>query len=983
MAGSETTSLGMSPDSSTTATAAAASAHTDLTPIIGIGASAGGLEACEAFFRNVQPQSGLAYVVVQHLPPDHTSLLPEILQRCTHMKVIEAQHNLLLKPDCVYVMPPSREMRVSRGRLQLTLPTKPRGHNLPINTFFQSMAGGYDEAATGIILSGTGTDGTLGLKAILEAGGMTLVQTPGSAKYDGMPTSAIQQGVAMYVLSAEDMPAKLLLNPRQYKNPQQPDSDIIALLTTLHNSTGQDFLKYKKTTIRRRVARRMGFHHIDSLSVYTRYLAENPTEAKTLFKELLINVTQFFRDPDVFKQLEDEVLPKLFKDRLGSDVVRVWIAGCASGEEAYSVAILFREYLDATGTHNKVQIYATDLDDCSISVARSGLYPATIQECVSPERLRRFFTQEEGGYRVKKVVREMLVFAVQNVIKDPPFTQLDLLCCRNLMIYLESELQHQLVRAFHFALKPGGVLCLSPSESIGNQTDIFATLDRKWKLYKARPTARTIPKLMMEETRLMGDGKTNKVEATGKKTPPVNFTELTRRVLLQTYAPASVVTDLQGNILYVYGETGKYLRPAPGHGTLNVVDMARGGLQLELQAAIHSAVHEHEATVDREVDTTPPNPLEKVSLSVRRLSGPGLSDEAFLIVSFKDIPRSPAEVLLPPGNGTDSQELRRIHQLEHQLAQAEDNLQAALQFHQTTNEEYRLAHEEMQSTNEELQSTNEELETSREELRSINEELVSVNAELHRKIVQLDDLQNDLKNLFENIKVGTILLDLDLAIRRFTREATSVYRLVEADLGRPLADIKSSLARSDLTGEAKTVLDTLKPHESQVETVEGGIYLARIQPYRTRDNRIGGVVLTFTDIAQHVLAERRAQLARSFAEGIVETVHELLLVLDPELKVMSASRAFYEYFRAKPENTLGRPLYELGERQWDIPALRELLEKVLPGHTRLDNYDVSLMFPSLGERKLRLNVSRIAHPTNKAKGETQLILLAMAATDIV
>ena len=980
MAGEPTTAPApeMSPDPTPAATPAS-SIEAGQTPIIGIGASAGGLEACEAFFRNVQPHSGLAYVVVQHLSPDHVSMLTEILQRSTHMKVMEAQHDMRLKPDCVYVMPPNSEMTVSRGTLQLTPPLKPRGHNLPINTFFYSLARDGDEAATGIILSGTGSDGTLGLKAIMEAGGITMVQAPDSAKYGGMPTSAIQQGVAMYVLPVEEMPARLLLSPRQYNNPQQPDADLGTLLTTLRNRTGHDFSQYKKTTIRRRIARRMGFHHIDSVPVYTRFLGENPLEANSLFQELLINVTQFFRDPEVFKLLQDEVLPQIFQGRRESDVVRVWISGCASGEEAYSVAILFREYLDAAESSFKVQIYATDLDDKSIPFARSGLYPPNIEEHVSPERLRRFFTKEEGGYRVKKMVREMLVFAVQNVIKDPPFTQLDLLCCRNLMIYLEPELQNQLVRAFHYALKPGGVLCLSPSESIGNHSDIFDTLDRRWKLYKTRPTARLTPKLMMEDTRWMSNNKKKQAEETPQKSPPINFTELTRRSLLQTYAPASVVTDLQGNIVYVYGETGKYLRPAPGHLTFNIVDMARGSLQLELKSAINLIVQNQQPTVDHEVAALPANPQEKVSFSVRHLTGTG-ADQGFLIVSFKDVLSSASDLSLAAEEGADSAELQRIRELERQLAQAQDNLQATLEVQQATNEEYKSASEEMQSTNEELQSTNEELETSREELRSINEELTTVNAELHHKIGQLADLQDDLKNLFENINVGTILLDLDLNIRRFTREATHVYRLVDADVGRPLADIKSSLTASDLTSEAQTVLDTLKTYESHVLTIDGGIYLARIQPYRTLDNRIAGVVLTFTDIGAHVLAEKNAQRAQNLAEALVDTVHEILLVLDGQLTVISASRAFYAFFQVKYEDTIGRPLYELGTAQWDITALRELLENILPQHTRLVDYDVNIELPTLGKRALRLNASRILD-TDSAISETQMILLAMTTQD--
>ncbi|TSA40544.1 MAG: SAM-dependent methyltransferase [Betaproteobacteria bacterium] len=955
------------------------STHTSGFPIVGIGASAGGLEAFEQLFRHLPPDSGMAFVLVPHLDPGHASILSEILQRTTAMPVVEAQDQMAVAPDHVYIIPPNRDMAIFHGVLQLSVPEQPRGQRMPIDAFLRSLAEDQGEQAVGIILSGTGSDGTLGLRAILGSGGISLVQEPASAKFDGMPVSAIQAGYATHVLAVEKMPEVLLASTRtlvihsEKPLPASAASGINRILMLLRNVTGHDFSLYKKSTIGRRIERRMSQHNLDDLEVYARHLKEHPAEVHTLFKELLINVTNFFRDPEAFVALKQDILPQLLADKPEDYVFRAWVSGCASGEEAYSIAILLREWMDETRREFKVQLYATDLDDDAIAVARAGIYPANIAQDVTPERLRRFFIKEEAGWRVKKEIREMVVFAIQNVIKDPPFTRLDLLSCRNLMIYLEPELQNRLIPAFHYALKPGGVLFLSPSESIGNHPDLFAAQNRKWKFYRAIHTVASTRTVIASGLGWTADNGGKAPGEVLKKVQETNFAELTKRMLLQAYAPASLLTDSKGDILYVHGDTGRYLRPAPGQATLNAIEMAREGLPLELRAAIRHAAELGTPTLGQALSVKTNGGFSSVGLSVRPLPNNGRN---LLLVSFQDVAQAAPAMPRRAKRSSGTAELQRIEELERDLAYTRENLQATIEEQQASNEELKSTNEEMQSTNEELQSTNEELETSKEELQSVNEELITVNAELQAKIEQLAGMQNDMKNLLDNINVGTVFLDQHLVIRRYTRAATSIYPLVAPDVGRPLADIKSNLEGDDLLAEAQTVLESLVPCEREVRTASGTWFLARIQPYRTVDNLIDGVVLTFTDITERIaaIAERKA---RELAETIVDTVREPLVVLDGALQVVSASSSFYRYFQVTPQDTVGRALYALGNGQWDIPALRELLENILPGNRAFDGHRVESDFPAIGYRKLLLNARCIPGKS----GTPQLILLAMEEAD--
>ena len=960
-------------------------------PIVGIGASAGGLEAFEGFFKACPADTGMAFVLVSHLSPDHHSLLTEILQRNTRMPVAQAVDQDRVAPNHVYIIPPNSDMSLLNGVLHLSQAITRRGLHLPIDGFFRSLADEQAERAIGIILSGTASDGTLGLRAILGAGGVCMVQTPATAKFDGMPQSAINSGYVTHVLSVEAMPAMLQELSRQsgYRKLVPPLvttntlSILNQILLQIHSSTGHDFSLYKKSTIGRRITRRMALNNIQDIAVYARFLKQNSNEVHGLFRDMLINVTSFFRDPEAFAMLKQHILPALLVGKPDDYVFRIWVAGCSSGEEAYSIAIVLHELMDEMHKNFKVQIFATDLDDNVINSARSGNYPVSITQDIEPERLLRFFTPNDQGYKIKNEIRQMVVFAVQSVIKDPPFTKLDLLSCRNLMIYLEQEQQNKLIPIFHFALKPGGVLFLSNSESITNHLYLFKQLSRKWKFYQAQKTEAKLSLVHFESITMTNKDTPVQKKIAISKAPAISVAALTNRVLLQFYAPASVTTDAKGNILYVHGDTSPYLSTPSGPVTTNVVDMARSGLQLALRTALQSAV-QGDPTLSSEVIMNTKEGEFKANFSVRRLTlsiSNANDDESLLLVSFQKVGGLSVAKRKRGKPVTTSEEHRRNEQLERDLVCAHENQQATIEEMQATNEELKSSNEELQSTNEELQSSNEELETSKEELQSLNEETITVNSELNTKIEQLSISQNDLKNLMDNVHTGIVFLDYELNIRSYTHEAVKVYRLITTDIGQPLDDITSNLKGGNLLAELHTVLKTLIPEEIEVQTHDGIYYLARIQPYRTRDNVIEGVVISLTNIdvlRQTTIKLAELELVQQLTEGIVNTVVEPLVVLDSDLKVIRTSEAFLQYFMVTTEQTVGYKIYELGNGQWNIPSLRELLEDILPQRQTIEGFVVEHDFPELGKRSMMLNARRI----KSSLGDTELILLAMVDIEI-
>ncbi|SMF28269.1 two-component system, chemotaxis family, CheB/CheR fusion protein [Alteromonadaceae bacterium Bs31] len=998
---------------------ASAVASSGQVPIVGIGASAGGLEAFETFFRVCPEGTGMAFVLVPHLDPGHESLLAEILQRSTSMKVTQAQDMMALEANCVFIIPPNREMTLVKGTLRLFLPEAAPGHRLPIDIFFKSLAADQGEKAIGIVLSGTATDGTLGLSAILAAGGACIVQDPTGAKYDGMPQSAISSGFATHILQVDGMPAELIRLVNEtgsaYKRPaistEKYSDGIDEVLVALRASSGHDFSQYKKSTIGRRIARRMSLHGIDNEGIYARLLKENPLEVKLLFKELLINVTSFFRDPEAFVELSKNIFPRLFKDKPPGYVFRVWVAGCSTGEEAYSIAILLSELQD-TGRQLRdlgitFQVFATDLDDEAITVARSGCYPAHIAEDISPERLERFFSKADEGYKVKKELRDMVVFAVQNVIKDPPFTKLDFLSCRNLMIYLESGLQNCLISTFHYALNPMGVLFLSTSESINNPPGLFLALDRKWKFYQAlHASERGWPRISIKRdifnphTTLNAASRSSEVNMSNNRVKPLSIADISHRVLLQSFAPASVTIDSAGNILYIHGDTGHYLRPAPGPVSNNVFEMAREGLQQALRSAVQRATSNAEPAFSEKVSVKTNGGFSLVQFAIQRLVEAPSGDN-LLLISFKNLenPHSGDAALesvvgvnaLAQDSEPGTADAGRIKALELQLAYAEETLKTQNEEQQAFYEELKSTNEELQSTNEELQSANEELETSKEELQSLNEETITVNAELNARIVQLTGIQNDMKNLLDSVGTATLFLDHQLCIRRHTPAAAKIYRLIATDDGRPLSDIASNLDLDQqklLFKDLQKVLDTLIPIEREVQTADGEWFLARIQPYRTLDNVIEGVVLTFTSITSFKHASESAQLARDklaqteravtqtaleLAEGIIDMVHEPLIVLDKTLLIVSANQAFFKAFNLAALDVVGRKIDEFASKHWSISSLKALLAKVLSEDQAAEAVPVEHKHPAVGECNSLLSARRIV----TAAGKTELILFSI------
>lgn len=823
-------------------------------PIVGIGASAGGLEALEQFLTHVPAGSGMAFVIVQHLDPTHKGIMPELLQRDTGMKVVQVKDRTRVRPDCVYVIPPNKDMSILHGVLHLLAPAAPRGLRLPIDFFLRALAQDQQEHSIGVILSGMGSDGTLGLRAIKEKAGVVLVQDPATAKFDGMPRSAIDAGLADMVAPAEELPAKILgylqRTPLFSKTePSLEDKTQSALekaVILLRAHTGQDFSLYKRNTLYRRIERRMGIHQIGKMSAYVRYLQENSQELDLLFKELLIGVTNFFRDPEVWNQLREQALPALLANRPAGQALRAWVPGCSTGEEAYSLAIALKEAVEAVkpGRSFTIQIFATDLDRDAIDKARQGLFPENIAADVSPERLKHFFVRDDHGYRVRKEIREMVIFAPQNLIMDPPFTKLDILSCRNLLIYLSPEVQKKLIPLFHYSLAPGGILLLGSAETVGGNSALFATLHGKSRIY--RRTESVLRPEPVEFPSSFSAGPAGSAEVRPGPQPPASLQTLADQLVLQHYAPPAVLVNDSGDILYVSGRTGKYLEPAAGKANWNLFVMARENLRYELSSAFQKALRQPGKTVLNGLTVGTNGGTQCVNVSVQRLDEPGPLHGLVMIV-FTDV-AAPVAVKTPGRPAAPPARHARLRELEQELLRVRAEARNTHEEMQTSQEEFRSANEELQSTNEELQSTNEELTTSKEEMQSLNEELQTVNAELQAKVDELSRASNDMKNLLDSTDIATLFLDKDLHVRRFTQQATKIIKLIPADVGRPVTDLATALRYPELADDAREVLRKLTAAEKPIGTHDGRWFSVRIMPYRTQDDRIDGVVITFTNI---------------------------------------------------------------------------------------------------------------------------------------
>jgi two-component system CheB/CheR fusion protein len=916
-------------------------------PIVGIGASAGGLAAFEAFFSGMPPliDPGMAFVLVQHLAPDHKSILTDLVRRYTRMQVFEVEDGMTVQPNSAYIIPPNRDMAFLNGALQLIEPSAPRGLRLPIDFFFRSLAQDQRERAICIVLSGTGSDGTLGVRAIKGEGGMVMAQNPDSTEYDGMPRSAISTGLVDYVLPPAEMPAELIAyaahafgkSPRPVVSPAKPENALKKVFIIVRSQTGHDFSLYKPSTINRRIERRMAVHRIETMDEYVMYIQQTPAEVESLFRDMLIGVTSFFRDPETFKALEQQVIPKIMDGKPAGAAIRVWSPACSTGEEAYSIAILLQERMEELKRSHKAQVFATDIDSRAIATARAGYYPASIAADIPPARLARYFSAEPdgGAYRVNKAIRDMLVFSEQDVIKDPPFSRLDLISCRNLLIYMDGDLQRRLIPLFHYALSPGGFLFLGTSETVGQFGEYFTAMDRKAKLYQRKEHAQGVQHALgwvlppMTESDAALPRAADKTAGTGKP----RMRELTEQAILQQVAPAGALVNGQGDILYLHGRTGLYLEPVPGEtGIDNILSMAREGLKRDLTTALHKAVLGKETVRRPGLRVKTNGDFTTVNLTVRPVTtGPSAaSREQLLYLVILEEAHQEAAPHAGEAEGSDTAVDARIAALKQELRVKEEYLLTSNEELESSNEELKSSNEEMQSVNEELQSTNEELETSREELQSVNEELATVNSELQTKVADLSRANSDMNNLLAGTGIGTIFLDRNLRILRFTPAVSRIINLILSDVGRPVGHIVSNLVGYDsLVADVQTVLDTLIPKEVNVRTREGTSYAMRIQPYRTQENVIEGAVINFMDVTEIKRMEEALRKANDLLRlaVVVRDASDAITVVDLDGRILAWNPGAVRLYGWSESEALGMNIRDLipeGLREEVLAVVRRL-----------------------------------------------------------
>jgi two-component system, chemotaxis family, CheB/CheR fusion protein len=941
-------------------------------PIVGIGASAGGLEAFSELLRYLPEKTGMAFVLVQHLDPKHGSALREILARMTKIPVTEVTQGVVVQSDHAYVIPANTNLTIKNGMLQLGSRVLTRGQHMPIDDFFRSLAQGAGQQAIGVILSGTASDGTEGCRAIKAAGGITFAQDEESAKYDSMPRNAVNAGCIDFILSPKDIARELggisqhpyvarVVEPGPEGFHGMVGSDLNALFGLLRESTGVDFTNYKHTTLHRRIRRRMVVHKVETLKDYLRFIGRKPEELDELYRDLLIHVTGFFREPEAFVALRKHVYPKLFEGRKPDNPIRVWVAGCSTGEEAYSIAITLLEYMwvhsrNISQAATAIQIFATDISDTALDRARTGLYTEAAVSEISAERLKRFFVRLDGGFQINKSIRDMCIFAKQNLVKDPPFSNLDLVSCRNLLIYLGPVLQRRVIPSLHYALKPGGYLMLGASENLGGFADHFGLVDKKDKIYQKRKTTARLTTYFAAADYL--PIKTGDSKVARDLPAPFTVEREVEHLLVNRFVPASIVVNDQMEIVQFQGKTGAYLEPPAGQPSFSVAKMAREGLLVDLRAALDTAKKTNAVVRKEGVQIQSEAGPREVSLEVVPLRGP-TAHERFYVVVFQDAARKP-EVLEDKGKARKMVKVARPaaqdEMLKRETNQLREQLRALIEEHETTAEEFKAAHEEVLSANEELQSTNEELETAKEELQSTNEELTTLNEEMQNRNAELGSANNDLLNLLGHVDIPVVMVSNDLRIRRFTPPAQKLLNLLPGDIGRRLGEIRPNLDVEDLETLAREAIRRATAQERQVRTKEGGWQVLHVRPYKTWDNRIEGAVISLQDVDA---LKRTLDQTREYADTIVESAREPILVLGSGLQVTAANPAFYRAFEVTPEETEGRLIYQLGNGQWNIPKLRELLEEIVPRNSRVDDFEMSHDFPHLGRRDMLLNARRV------------------------
>ena len=932
-------------------------------PVVGLGASAGGLDAVGKLFDALPAGNGIAFILVQHLDPTHESMMVELLAGHTPMKVQQAADGMRLEREHVYVIPPGSYLAIRDGALQLSKPRERRGARMPFDFFLRSLAEEVGERAIAVILSGTGADGSVGLKAIKEKAGLVIAQDPDEAGYNGMPRSAIMTGAVDLVLPVREMPDALAkyvgrMSVAGGANGNRPGDPATARLTEIIDlvraKTAHDFAVYKPGTLLRRIERRMALAAATDVGRYIKLLREDAGELERLAKDLLINVTGFFRDPEIFELLAEKVISDLVRAQPVSRPLRIWVAGCSTGEETYSLAMLFLEEIAAAKRAIKLQVFASDVDGDAVAFARDGFYPDSVAADVSPARLARFFAKEEHGYRVVPELRGAVVFTVQNVLADPPFARLDLVSCRNLLIYLRPEAQAKVLSLFHFALREGGILFLGGSETVGNADDRFEPIFKTQRIYRhigrSQPGEVAFPLASREDARAVGP-------PGARQAAPhrAGLGDLSQRLLLEAYAPPSVLINRKYECLYYIGATDRYLRVAPGEPSRDLLAMVRETLRSKLRAAIRQASEEHKRAVVLGGQLSEGGNAASVSIVVQPVDNAG---EELLLVSFLDEPKSEQRGVRS-GAPPDRVEASRIEELERELDASRKELQSAIRDLEIANEEQKAINEEALSVNEEFQSTNEELTTSKEELQSLNEELNALNSQLQETLELQRSTSNDLQNILFSSDVATIFLDRDLNIRFFTPAAKALFRVIASDIGRPLADITSLSADSDLLADARRVLASLAPLKREIEAEDGVWYNRRILPYRSGESRVEGVVITFANVSEIKAAEQAIDAARAYSDSIIDTIRQPLVVLDEGLRVVSANRSFYDMFALLPERTVGQPLDGAGELHADGPGMRGFLDRVRSEPAPVEDCEIELDLPRLGRRVLLFNARKI------------------------
>jgi two-component system CheB/CheR fusion protein len=971
--------------------------------VVGIRASAGGHEPLEHIFTAVPVDCNLSFVVVMHVPAEGPSLLTDLIRRYTSMEVLTAEDGMPLLPNTVHVIPPGVTLTVKEGKLRLD-PGEVTGRtHHPIDRFFTSLAADYGARAIAVV-SGFGLDGCEGVKRVKEAGGIVLVQEPGTAVNSPMPRNAIATGAVDIILPMEDIPAKIAEIARGESHlPQRAcltttlDEELHTLFTILKARTGHDFSSYKRNTILRRIERRMTVNNAGGIRKYLAILEENPHEAQALCQEILIGVTSFFRDPEAFELLRSEIVPRLFADRDPEDPVRIWHACCATGEEAYSVAMLIQEHLEKESRQARVQIFATDIDEAAVAQARAGLYPDDIGPEVGEERLKSFFTRSDGRWQVAKRLREMIVFAHHSIIKDPPFSRLDLLVCRNFLIYLDPEMQKRLIFLFHMVLKPGGFLFLGAAETVGRNSELFTAVDKKWKIFQRLESGRR------EETFFPFSSPMRKLARTAPPKRPAEVREPTpaavaESLLVERYSPPCVIVNEKYEVLHISTRTQRYMEVPVGEPTLDILRMAREELRPALRAAIYKAFTEQKQVAFRGVKMA----VDAGEAAVNVLVEPLAADPVYgkLVIVILEPAPSPAVSPASAGGealpGDESSKDMLIRQLEEQLRITHEQLQATSEQLETSNEGFLSANEELmsineefQSTNEELQSTNEELETSKEELQALNEELVTVNSELQGKMEELNQSNSDMENLFASSEIAAIFLDRGLIIKRFSPAMAAIFNLIPADIGRTFRHLAGTIDWSDLPRDSQAVLEKLTPVEREVTAlVDGRIFIMRVLPYRTKDGRIDGVVVTLIDITLRKRAEEEQRRAKEEWERTFASVPDLITILDNEHRVLRVNEAMARRLGLKPEECVGLSCYEAVHGTSAPPASCPHLRTIEDGGEHIEELHVERLggdflvttTPLLDAKGERLGSVHIARDiTERKRAEEALEAAHLAA----